>query len=955
MATFSYAAGFGLVPSALLEDSDAVWEALLAEPAEGSKEGSCVRGAQFVAGAQAPTKLNIERCWGALFDLDEGQVPTFDQIEQALEGHRFIAWHTFNSRPGGPRLRLYVPFAVPVWPTEYRFVWHQINAMLGGAADPSQDNPDRLGYLPRIDPERAAEARANYAWTRRQPISQRLNPYTRFGNPTGQQGADGQPLYAFPEGELREMSFSSYDAVDVVPEPDRSNWHDDDTAKEKARAYFRNVGPGIVPGGRHAELFKIGCKLWWDFWLDRDAVAELLAEINQRFPQPKSAFDVHREVEASFARTRGSCAVRQTESDGTEKPPGCKRMRPPRATRGELQQLAQIEKKSTDYTRREVGVWLLRILPKANGHVDQIDAPDARDAAVRRTARFLAEKLPHNEPQDLADLFADTISTCAQAAPWSMTTDQIRTIIETAQREAEERRVQQQQAEDAARAHRIRIATQRARNTEYSEAEVQSFADAHGASLAQWRNQWVIVLGRNHYIFVNGRYKYPVDGENFVNRALVDLSPVPNASLYRFNRQGEPVLMTRQQIIESYGTVAHRGLVDLTSQHSYYSLSTETFVEAPCPLRKDIEPERIPVVEDWLATFPDASIIDYLSYITNLDEVLPALYLCGRRKSGKTLLAHALSRLWRKDRSLVPLDAYFEGFNEQILDSPLLVADEVLPKQLTTPQGSELFRQLIVAQSRPLNRKFLKSMSVTGHFRVLLLSNNDRMLPRGTGFMTEHDSDAIGERILYMDLNDGPAAFLARLSRKQRDAFIEQDLVAKHALWLRDNRRPRGEDRMAVPGTSSSVTKRIDYEGARGLVLHWIYNVVLEEGGFSPVEAKDMPIFVNTDDGSIHVGVNMNEVKGSWREVLIEDRTPQNAELRDALTTVSLARQRTRTHAKGGKQLRYTIVDTGYILKYAEWCLLDAEAFAGKLSLLAAKARDEDRLYAFSPSQEDGG
>ena len=951
MAMFSYAPAFGVVPSAVLEDLDSVWEALLSSPEVGSKEGSCIRGAVFVAGAQAPTRLNVERVWGALFDLDEGVVPSWDQIAQALEGHRYVGWHTYNSRAGDPRLRVFIPFARPVWPTEFRFVWEQINQMLGGIGAAGQHNTDRLGYLPRIDASREAEARAHYHYTIRGDISQRLDPYRRFGNPTNELAADGQPIYAFPQGEVRQLTFTSYDAVETVPEPDRSRWYDDAAAKDMARAYFRNVGPGIVPGGRHLELFKIGCKLWWDFWLDRDAVAELLAEINRRFPEPKSAYEVQREVEASFSRTRGSSAVVQTDQDGLAKEPGCRRMRPPQATRGELRQIAEIEKRSNDYARREVGVWLLRIFPKANGHVDQIDSVDTRDLAIRRTARFLAEKLPSNDPQDLADLFADTIATCAAAAPWAMDVDQVRNIIENAQREAADRRQRNQEEQDAARAQRIRIATNLARNTEYTEDEVQAFADAHGTSLQQWQNQWVVVLGRNHYIFVNGEYKHPVDSDNFVNRALIDLSPVPGVNLYRFNRQGDPVVLNRQQVVEHYGTVARRGLVDLTAQRSTYDLTTETFVEAPCPLRKDLEPQRIPVVEDWFATFPDPRFLQWLSYATDLDLPLPALYLCGQRNSGKTLLGHALARLYRKDRSLVSLDAYFEGFNEQILENPFLVADEVLPKQLTSKRGSEVFRQLIVAQSHALKRKHLKSLHMTGYFRLLLLANNDRMLPTGTGFMTENDSAAVAERILFIDLDRGPATYLAKLSPADRDKFISQDLVAKHVLWLAQHKGARGHGRFVVEGSTSDMTRRIDYDGARGDILHWCYNGVTEEGGadgFNIVKPEeDFPIFINTDDGGLHIGVNMNFVQSTWKNLLGSDkRTPTMSWLRDATNTISFSRLRIR-HNK--KQARFAVINTKHVVEWAEWAGVDHEGFVEKLQELAVKARDKDQLNEFSP------
>lgn len=947
----SYATDFGLVPSQLCADSDDVWERLLSDPQVGPKRGPCIRGAIFVEDANAPTKLNVRCMTAALFDIDEGDVPNFDQIWQALEQHRFIAWTTFSSSPGQRKIRVVVPFARPVWPGDFRYVWHQINAMLRSLADASQDNVDRLGYLPRIDPSREAEARAGYEWTVRGAEDARLDPYARFGVPTGDTLPDGSPRYVFPEAETRALTFSSYDVLDEVPEPDRSDWYDDEQAKNLARTYFRNVGPGIVPGGRHAELFKIGCKLWWDFWLDHDGVHEILSEINRRFPEPKSAYDVMREVEASFARTRGSAAVQQREVDGTPREPGHRRRRPPRASAGEIRQIAEIEKRSADHTRREIGVWMLKLLPKANGVVDAIDRPNVRDQAIRRTARLLGQKLVEHDPEGLAELFADTISACAAQEPWSMTVAQVQTIIESAQAEVIEKREQRRREENEVRRRNIEEATRGERTTEYTPQEVEAFADRDGASVDQWQKRWVIALGPAYYIFVNGEYRYPVDAVHFVNRAVVDLSPVPNLNLYKFNREGDPVPLSASQIIEKYGTVARKGRIDLTAQRSYYDASTETFVEAPCPVRTDIEPERVDVVEDFFNTFPQRdALIAWLSNVPSVDQPLPGLYLKGPKSSGKTLVGHALQRIWQADRSLTYLQSYFDRFNDAILNSPLLVADEFLPKQLTGKGGTEVFRALIVAQSRPLNRKFLKSLSLTGYFRVLLLANNDRMLPAGSGFLNADDSAAFSERLLYIDLEEGPSQFLRRLSLNERDAFVEDDLVAKHVLWLASQRPARSQERFAVSGGVTSVTKRIEFDGARGDVLHWIYNAVMGEGrsdySMNPISPEEIPIFVDERTGLFHPAVNANFLRSRWKELLGPDaRAPSMNWLRDALGTLALHRDRVRL--SDNERKRFVVVDAQAVHEWAEWTDCDAEGFYEKLAELAQKATDQDRLQRF--------
>jgi hypothetical protein len=560
---------------------------------------------------------------------------------------------------------------------------------------------------------------------------------------------------------------------------------------------------------------------------------------------------------------------------------------------------------------------------------------------------LLGHKFPDHDAEEMSKLYADSISMCHAQEPWDMNTDKVKVIIEAAQREQVEKRERQRQEETEARAKRIARATDGRRNTPYTEDEVRAFADGNGkVSLTDWENLWVIALGKAHYIFVDGEYKYPVETENFLNRATVDLSPVPGVDLYKFNRQGEPQLLTRTEIIERYGTVARRGLVDMTAQKSHYDRSTETFVEAGCPLRTDLQAEKIDVVEQWLDTFPERDrLLLWIAYATYLDEPLPALYLRGEKHSGKTLFAHAINRLYVKDRSLTKMEVFFESFNDAMVGSPFLVADEVLPKQLQASRGSEVFREMVQQQSRQLKRKFLKSMPMNGHFRLLLLANNDRLLPAGSGFMTEADSLAVAERLLYIDLEEGPAKFLRGLKRKERDAIIKEDLLAKHALYLRDTKPARGEGRFAVEGAMTEVTRRLDFAGLRGDVLHWIYNALTGEGVISLSE-EHLPVFVEASDSSLHLGINVNVMRSKWADQLgVDNKTPPLNYLRDALNTLAHVQLRSRFH---GTQKRYNIVHTRHLLEWAEWSGLSPEAVNKELVERALKQQQANDLPTFS-------
>jgi len=916
----SFAPSFGAVPTRVFPDTDEEWSALLSSPQVGPKETWCIRPAQYFAGAHAATALNVECLWGALYDIDSDTVPSWDAIAQALEGIRFVIWTTWSSFATfetigkqepcpthsvqrcpmcrvGPRYRLYVPYSRAITPAEHHYVWHSINALLENIADGGQANIDRLGFGPGLRPDDVAVASQNYRWAIHQ--GPRLDPYVRFGNG---QGID--PVL------LQQVHAGSYSYVANVPEPDRTDWYDDAYAFQLARTYFRTVGPGIMPGGRHAELFKIGCKLWWDFWLPVEGVRSILQEINLRFPQSKSPQQVDAEVEASFERTRGRSAVKQQDQNGVDKEPGCLRKRPAALNLDDVIAVAAREKRSHDVLRREIGDTLMKLGPDKYGTYKPIGNVETRDRLLRLAARFLGESFPDHDAAGIVALFTNTVMAAHSQDPWQVDAANVQQIVVAAQDAAKQHRDRRREEERTALSARIKAATAGERSTVYSQEEVNKFADDFGATLEQWEKRWTIVHGGAHYLFVNGKYKKPVETSNFVACAVTDLAAVPGINMHRIGKNGELVPLDRQELVIKYGTIAREAAADMTAQRSYYDAATDTFIEATCPIR-NIMPEYIPEVAAWLESFNDPRVQEWIAYATILDEPLSAIYLHGPPGAGKTLFAEGLARLF-STRGATKMATYFENFNADVASNPILLADDSLPDILSRKNGNEKLREVIVEYIRSLRRKHMNNVSLRGCFRFIFNANNDDMLPRGSGFMTNDDTIAVAERILYVPLSNGPARYLNSLPLQMRRDFIHKDLFAKHALWLRDNRPLRNENRLAVSGSVNAVVRDEAYSGLKGDVLHWLYEVM---AGKSANPHDYVPVFEHTD-GRIYLGVNASIVFKRWEHAFgIDRRRPDFADLRRA--TKSLRNGALNHRAKqGANHLNWTLVP---LHSFVEW------------------------------------
>jgi hypothetical protein len=166
----------------------------------------------------------------------------------------------------------------------------------------------------------------------------------------------------------------------------------------------------------------------------------------------------------------------------------------------------------------------------------------------------------------------------------------------------------------------------------------------------------------------------------------------------------------------------------------------------------------------------------------NINRLSACLIVMGRADSGKSMLGHALARMWNQTPPALALVAV--QFNADLLRCPILVDEEAQlfgSKQLSTKR----FRDVIQSVGRSVEFKGLERCELTGALRAIVSCN---------GYSDLHFADlggpavieALRDRMLVIDATgraDACREPLARL-RLPNDHRVDLDRVARHMAWL---------------------------------------------------------------------------------------------------------------------------------------------------------------------------
>lgn len=347
--------------------------------------------------------------------------------------------------------------------------------------------------------------------------------------------------------------------------------------------------------------------------------------------------------------------------------------------------------------------------------------------------------------------------------------------------------------------------------TKYTPEDVAGFCEAQGCTdEVDFRERWVIRKEGANWLFENGRYGKAISDRDMWSAVPRNLARAP-ITLVMEGKGGVMIPKPWQMAISGFNSQAEGGIIgNLSIKHSTYDPVLRVFTEAICPVR-ELAPEYDADIEEWLNRFKNPALLDWLAAFPSLNQPTALLYLKGPKGIGKTLLPTGLARLWHFSGPTRFKDVIGTTFNSAIAECPLVFADEGLPH---VPGIMDEIRAILANDRHSLNRKYMPTVTVIGHLRMVVSGNNDKILNTNAE-LGEDDVDAVAARILYVDMtnNNAPAEWITHLkktkTRSYITAWVEQDKIIKHVLWLAQNRPPVLEYDRTIGGGSLDFAENL--------------------------------------------------------------------------------------------------------------------------------------------------
>jgi hypothetical protein len=544
-------------------------------------------------------------------------------------------------------------------------------------------------------------------------------------------------------------------------------------------------------------------------------------------------------------------------------------------------------RRADDY-KQEMGR-LLVLVAKGEPFAEHGD----RDNTAFKLASVLGEKFVDYDVDSIARHFAPSLALMNKTiAADPIDVSKIAEKVRRAQSKALEERAGEEQQKNK----RIQEAFGNKRENPYTPGEIEKF---NGID-----KRWIVQRASSYYFFVDrdgGTYKGPYTTEEMVNAAVIWLAPAETAGiqLKRITKTGEEITKTPQALIQQYGTVADSVVLDLRVQRAYYDEEQRTLVEAPCPLRP-ITPVYHKQVAEWLELLGGdkrEQLKTWLAAVTMLDRPCVALFLTGKKDTGKSLLALGVSRLWNKDKPTT-LEEAFAVFNDPLARNPLCFADEQLPKDHRGFSRTAELRAHIQDTRRPFRRKFAPNAVLLGATRTIIAANNEDVLQTGEN-LSVHDLEAVIDRYMHVPVKDEAAEYL-RSTDTFGQGWVEKDVIAEHVLWLVENHVWEPEGRFLIKTDQKLMRAMMTRRGLRSLVCQWLVGYLSDPKKFHARPNSNG--YVRMKQGQLLV--NVRGLINCWNVYLDSKREPcpQVGELVSALKGLYEGTERVKLQSEDKKE-----------------------------------------------------
>lgn len=850
--------------------------------------------AEFRPGTTRAAK-NVARVWLFVGDFDHLSREQFDWVYQHVQASKLAAIvYTTWSHAGDPwRIRVIFALKRPVLPEEWGDFWQRMFVGFGELLDPKCKDPCRIYYVP-CSPAGTEE------W----------NFYHVF------EGIDLlDPDLILGAAKKENVDPERFLAIQKLGEV----W----PKEGRHEAHLALSGGLLMSGVTNEEAIDILCE-----------VAAAQDPDNEDRPKREATVDGTKARLEAGERVVGWTTL--AKHIGSDVAMFAKQVleAPPKISRDQLKQFAKSLKRKQNDALTDLGDALAKI---CDGEV-YAEATNRHDVTLR-LCNALGERFRDFDAKSIAGHFVPSFQLIGENNSSCPSEDDVVFSIKRKQTELKTREREKKLAETHQQSSRIREAFGNGRSTPYTQAELASFGDVS--------HQWIIRRGRSFYLFFNGEYRGPYT-DDMANAAASHLAPASSANvqLHAFTKEGA-VLKSHQRLVDEYGTVAEDAEIDLRGTKTQYDSKRRVIIEAPCPLRP-ISPRWHDEIDTWLqvmcgggdkwvqrygAERPNGRrnyirLCKWLSVVTRLDRPCAALFLTGKGSIGKSMLPNGLSRLWTT-KGATPLEEGFADFNDAILACPLTLADEQLPKDR---QGYVRFGELRVhvqQRERALKRKHLPVARLIGATRTVIAANNERILETAENLSVD-DIGAIAMRLLHIPGQIEAVKFLEQ-AETYENGWVDEDKIAEHALWLRDNYAWQDEGRFLVDCADERLVRSLLVRsGIRSAIcqflLGYLTNPRLVDARFEHEGKLCAARLVRTHNGELLA--NIHGIVRHWETYVGRgDRTPTMGRAASALATLSepYCRRVEDLWSEDGRRFckttRYHVVNIENVIQWSELAL----------------------------------
>jgi hypothetical protein len=433
-------------------------------------------------------------------------------------------------------------------------------------------------------------------------------------------------------------------------------------------------------------------------------------------------------------------------------------------------------------------------------------------------------------------------------------------------------------------------------------------------------NHTMIQFRDSYYIFnfERNRYSKLKTKSEIIQYAREAWKNAPGGiALEYVNAKGEIKQKTVPRILFEYCHNADDVIGEFCREDSEYDLSAQTFYESIAPVRK-LEPTYNDQIAHWLKLLAGPNlgkVLDWIAAVTQLERQCCVLYLDGASGAGKGLLGAGLSRLWHAGGA-TPLADVIGNFNADMFRCPLLFLDEGLPKKRGEDYSTKL-RALIGSSSFSYREKFLPNRTVLGSVRLLIAANNDNVLAFGDENLSVNDLEAYIGRFLHVRAHQEAATWLEahNAGNEMTKSWVDGDLLAKHALWLRENRTITPGKRFLVEGDSmDNMHRKLVMQGEdAGLIFEWLVRFASNpQALYGVYRVKKQPALALV--GNNQVLINTEAVLTVWDVYMGDQKRPSTTKVGATLRKLS---EGYRKIGSRGSQVRYHVIKTDLVTGWA--------------------------------------